>query len=146
MGEAGVRDEEIPKRLDKKADELIKLREEIARLRRGPAELASLAEQAETLINKGDLDGARTALGEGRTAARSLREQSARYEADFLAQEARVDHLQLAYRSAAVKYGEAASLVAGVDQQKQWKFVLGQANELNNQGDEFGDNAAHGSR
>jgi hypothetical protein len=101
MGEAGFRDEDIPKRLSEKADELIKLREEIARLRRGPAELASFAEQAETLINKGDLDSARIVLAAGRTEARSLREQSSRYEADFLAQEAKVDHLQLAYREAA---------------------------------------------
>jgi hypothetical protein len=63
MGEVGVRDEDIPKRLSEKADELIKLREESALLRRGPAELASFAEQAETLINKGDLDGARIEHG-----------------------------------------------------------------------------------
>src|SRR5262249_12535214 len=69
MGEVGVRDEDIPKRLNDKADELIKLREESARLQRGPAELASFAEQAETLINKGDLDGVRAALAEGRTMA-----------------------------------------------------------------------------
>ena len=142
MGEAGFRDEDIPQRLNEKADELIKLREEIARLRRGPAELASFAEQAETLINKGDLDGARIVLAAGRTAARSLREQSSRYEADFLAQEAKVDHLQLAYREAATKYVEAASLIAALDRRKQWEFVLAQANEWRSQGDEFGDNAA----
>jgi tetratricopeptide (TPR) repeat protein len=142
MGEVGVRDEDIAARLNEKADELIKLREQIALLRRGPAELASFAEQAGTLINKGDLDGARVVLAAGRTAARSLREQSSRYEADFLAQEAKVDHLQLAYRDAAMKYAEAARLIAALDRQKQWEFVLAQADELNSQGDEFGDNAA----
>jgi tetratricopeptide (TPR) repeat protein len=142
MGEVGVRDEDIPQRLNEKADELIKLREEIARLRGGPAELASFAEQAETLINKGDLDGARMVLAAGRTMARTLREQSSRYEADFLAQEAKIDHLQLAYRDAAMKYAEAAGLIAALDRQKQWEFALAQANELNSQGDEFGDNAA----
>src|SRR5258708_7332987 len=142
MGEAGFRDEDIPQRLNEKADELIKLREEIAGLRRGPAELASFAEQAETLINKGDLDGARIVLAAGRTAARSLREQSSRYEGDCLAQEAKVDHLQLAYREAATKYVEAASLIAALDRRKQWEFVLAQANEWRSQGDEFGDNAA----
>jgi tetratricopeptide (TPR) repeat protein len=142
MGEVGVRDEDIPKRLSEKADELIKLREEIARLRRGPAELASFAAQAETLINKGDLDGARIVLAAGRTTARSLREQSSRYEADFLAQEAKVDHLQLAYRDAATKYAEAAGLVAALDRRKQWEFVLAQAEELLSQGDELGDNPA----
>jgi tetratricopeptide (TPR) repeat protein len=142
MGEVGVRDEDIPGRLSEKADELIRLREEIARLRRGPVELASFAEQAETLINKGELDGARIVLAAGRTAARSLREQSSRYEADFLAQEAKVDHLQLAYGAAAMKYAEAASLIAALDRRKQWQFVSAQANEWRSQGDEFGDNAA----
>jgi tetratricopeptide (TPR) repeat protein len=142
MGEAGVRDEDIAKRLEDKADELIKLREETARLRQGPAELASFARQAQALIDKGDLDGARTVLGAGRTAARVMREQSSRYEAQFLAQEARVDHLQLAYRSAAAKYADAARLVAPLDQQQQWQFVLAQASELVSLGSEFGDNAA----
>ena len=142
IGEAGVRDEDIAKRLDEKADELVKLREEVARLRRGPAELASFAQQAQVLIDKGDFDGARAALAAGRAAARALREQSTLHEVEFLAQEAKVDHLQLAYRDAAGKYSEAASIIAAVDQRKQWEFVLAQANELSSQGDEFGDNAA----
>jgi len=142
MGEAGIRDEDIPKRIDEKADELLKLREESARLRRGPAELASFAEQAETLISKGDFGGARTALAEGRITARAMREQSSRYEADFLAQEARVDHLQLAYRPAAAKYAEAAGIFAAVDHQRQWELMLAQAHELYSQGNEFGENAA----
>jgi hypothetical protein len=142
LGEAGARDEDIPKRLGEKADELINLREQVTRLRRSPAELASFAEQAETLINRGDLDGARAALAEGRAAAHTVREQSSRYEADFLAQEAKVDRLQLAYRLAAAKYAEAAGIMAAVDQQKQWQFVLAQAGQLYSQGDEFGDNAA----
>ena len=141
MGEAGVRDEDIAKRLDEKADELTSLRAEITRLKRGPASLASFAQQAQTLIDKGDLDGARAALAEGRAAARAVREQSSGYEADFLAQQAKVDHLQLAYQHAAANYAEAAALIAPFDQKKQWEFTLAQANELKSQGDEFGDNA-----
>src|SRR5262249_56449351 len=60
----------------------------------------------------------------------------------FLAQEARIDHLQLAYRSAAAKYAEAAGLVAAIDRKRQWEFVLTEAIELATQGSEFGDNAA----
>jgi tetratricopeptide (TPR) repeat protein len=142
LGEAGVRDEDIAKRLDDKANELVKLRAEMARLRQGPAELGSFAQQAQVLVDKGDFDGARTALAAGRAAARVLREQSSRYEARFLAQEARVDHLQLAYRSAAAKYADAANLVAPLDRQQQWSFVLTQAEELARLGYEFGDNAA----
>src|SRR5712671_5511306 len=108
LGEAGTRDEDIAKRLDEKADELVKLREEITRLRQGPVELASFAQQAQTQIDKGDFDGARATLAAARDAARKLRERSSLYEADFLVQEARIDHLQLAYRSAAAKYAEAA--------------------------------------
>jgi tetratricopeptide (TPR) repeat protein len=142
LGEAGVSDEDVPKRLDEKANELIKLREEIAQLRRGPPGLASFAQKAQALIDKGDFTGARDALASGRKAAHGLRELASRYEADFLAQEARIDRLQLAYRSAATKYAEAAGLIASVDAQQQWQFVLNQAHELHSQGDEFGDNSA----
>jgi hypothetical protein len=41
LGEAGISDEDIPKHLDEKADELLKLRGDIARLKQGPPELAS---------------------------------------------------------------------------------------------------------
>jgi tetratricopeptide (TPR) repeat protein len=62
------------------------------------------------------------------------------YEAQYLAQEATVDHLQLNYRAAAAKYAEAASLMASVDPHKQWEFMLAQAGELQSQGNEFGEN------
>src|SRR5580692_2006792 len=142
LGEAGVGDENIAKRLDEKADELIKLRAEIAKLRQGPAELASYAQQAQALVDKGDFDGARAALVSGRAAAHSMREQSSRYEAQFLAQDAGIDHLQLAYRSAATKYASAARLMETVDQRQEWQFLLAEADELYDQGNEFGDNQA----
>jgi tetratricopeptide (TPR) repeat protein len=142
LGEAGVSDEDIAKRLDGKADELIKLRAEIAKLRQGPAELAAYAQQAQALIDKGDFDGARAALASGQAAAHAMREQSSRYEAQFLAQDAGIDHLQIAYRSAAKKYADAARLMETVDQREQWEFLIAQAGELYNLGDEFGDSAA----
>jgi hypothetical protein len=123
LGEAGVGDQEIAKRLEEKADELIKLREETAKLRQGPPELASFAQQAQALIDKGEFDGARAALAAGRAAARGVREQSSGYEAQFLAQEAKADHLQLAYRNAAQKYAEAAALVAPFDRDTEWQYV-----------------------
>lgn len=119
IGEAGVSEEMILQRLDAKADELIKLRKEIAQLKQGPADLASFAQRAQALIDQGDLDGAGAVLAEGRANAHGLRERSSRYEADFLAREAEIDHLQLAYRSAAAKYLEAAELVADFDGEKQ---------------------------
>jgi tetratricopeptide (TPR) repeat protein len=142
FGEAGVRDEDISERLDEKADELIRLREEIAKLRQGPAELASYAQQAQTLIEKGEFDGARSALASGKDAAHGMRERSSGYEAAFLAQDAKIDHLQLAYRSASTKYADAARLMETVDQRQQWEFLMAQARELYNQGNEFSNNPA----
>jgi hypothetical protein len=49
---------------------------------------------------------------------RSWREEASRNEVVFLANEARIDHLQLAYRAAAAKYAEAAALVGVIDQDK----------------------------
>jgi tetratricopeptide (TPR) repeat protein len=142
MGEVGVPDEDIPKRLDEKADELIKLREESARLRRGPTRAASLAQEAEALANKGDFDGAHAILAAGRAELLKQREQSARDEVELLRLDAAYDHLQLAYRAAAAKYAEAAGLMAAVDGQKQWQLMFAQASELYSQGNELGDNTA----
>jgi tetratricopeptide (TPR) repeat protein len=142
LGQARVKDEDIPKRLDAAADELIKLRAEVQHFQHGPPALAAIAQEAQSLIDKGDLDGARHALMRGREAARAQRSDASRNEAKFLALDAQVDDLQLAYKSAAEKYAEAAGLVAPFDPKQQWEYGLAQAGELNKQGDEFGDNAA----
>ncbi len=142
LGEKGVPDENIPKRLEAAADELIKLRAENEQLRRGPPALAAIAEEVQALVDKGEFDDARRALARGREASRALRIDASRYEAAFLAQEARVDDLQLAYRAAAAKHAEAAALVAPFDTEQQWRFLLAHAGELFKQGYEFGDNAA----
>ena len=65
------------------------------------------------MIDRGDFDAARAALNEGRRAARALREEISRSEAGFLADEARVDRLQLNYDAACAKFAEAASLDPG---------------------------------
>jgi hypothetical protein len=75
MRETDAPDEDIPKRLDEKADELIELRAQIARRLRGPAELASSAAQAVTRINKGNFDVAPLPMAD---------EQSSRCKADLL--------------------------------------------------------------
>jgi tetratricopeptide (TPR) repeat protein len=140
LGEAGVPDHEIPARLDAAADELLDLRAQLARLRNDRPEFAAIRQQAVALIDRGELDAARAALARGRDAARAMREDMSRDEAEFLADEARIDHLQLAYPAAAAKYGEAASLVAPFDPAGAWSYLLIQANELSDQGGEFGDN------
>jgi len=142
LGEKEVPEEDIPKRLDAAADKLIELRAENETLRRGPPALAVIAEEVQALIDKGDFDLALEAMERGRQAARTLRIDASRHEAMFLAQGARVDSLQLAYRSAASKYAEAAALVAPFDTEQQRSFLFSQADELYKQGDEFGDNDA----
>ncbi len=144
MGEAGVKDEDIQKLLDAKADELIKLRAQIEQFRKGTPDLGAIAEKAQQLIDKGELDEASRVLADGRRAARTQRENDSRDEANLTALDARVDDLKLAYRSAASKYGEAAGLVAGFDPGKQFKLLGEQEDELYKQGDEFGDNSALG--
>jgi tetratricopeptide (TPR) repeat protein len=142
LGEKGVPEEDIPKRLDAAADELSKLRVENDQLRRGPPALAAIAEEVQALIDKGEFDDTDRLLARGGEAARALRIDASRYEVAFLAQRARVDDLRLAYRAAAAKYAEAATLVAPFDTEQGWRFLFGQSVELYKQGDEFGDNTA----
>jgi hypothetical protein len=142
LGQAGVPDAEIPARLNRAADQLLELQAQLARLRNDRPELAEVRVQALALIERGDLDGARAVLNRGREAARALREEASRSEAELLADEARIDHLQLSYSGAAAKYGEAAALVKSFDPQAEWHFIILQADELRDQGREFGDNQA----
>jgi tetratricopeptide (TPR) repeat protein len=142
LGEAEVTIEEIPKRLAAAADELLSLRQDLLRLRNDGPELAVIRDQALAHIDAGDLDAARAAFNRGREAARALREETSRNEAEFLADEARIDHLQLAYRDAPQKYAEAARLVAPFSSEAEWKYVLRQADEFSDYGNEFGDNQA----
>jgi hypothetical protein len=140
LGEAGVSDLEIPARLDNAADQLIELRPQLARLTNDRPEFASIRNQAIAHIDRGEFDAARAALAHGREAARALRENVSRNEAEFLADEARIDHLLLNYRAAAEKFAEAAALVTSLNRDVGWEYLVKQAHELYHQGDEFGEN------
>jgi hypothetical protein len=59
LGEKQVPAEEIPARLADAADELIRLREELTRLRSDRPELAPFRTSALALINQGKFDAAR---------------------------------------------------------------------------------------
>jgi tetratricopeptide (TPR) repeat protein len=113
LGETEVAEAEIPERLAKAADELLRLRADLERLRNDRPEFAAIRARASALIDKGDFDAARATLNEGRLAARALREEIARSEAGFLADEARLDRLQLNYDAACAKFAEAARLDPG---------------------------------
>jgi tetratricopeptide (TPR) repeat protein/energy-coupling factor transporter ATP-binding protein EcfA2 len=117
LDETEVAEAEIPDRLAKAADELIRLRTDLARLSNERPEFAAIRTRASALIDKGDFDAARAALNEGRQGA--LRAEASRTEAGFLADEARVDRLQLNYDAACAKFAEAARL----DPDNVWLWI-----------------------
>ena len=76
LGETEVAEAEIPDRLTKAADELLRLRADLARLSNDRPEFAAIRARASALIDKGDFDAARAALNEGRERARARRQRS----------------------------------------------------------------------
>ena len=110
LGETEAAEAQIPDRLAEAADELLRLRADLARLSHDRPEFAAIRARASALIDKGDFDAARAMLNEGRERARALREEASRTEAQFLADEARVDRLQLNYDAACSEFAEAARL------------------------------------
>ena len=119
LGETEVAEAEIPDRLAKAADELLRLRADLARLSNERPEFAAIRARASTAIDKGDFDAARAALNDGRERARAMREEADRTEAGFVADEARVYRLQLNYDSACAKFAEAARL----DPDNVWLWI-----------------------
>jgi tetratricopeptide (TPR) repeat protein len=119
LGETEVAEAEIPDRLAKAADELIRLRADLARLSNDRPEFAAIRARASVLLDRGDFDAARAALREGQTLADEMLEELSRTKAGFLADEARVDRLQLNYDSACDKFAEAARL----DPDNVWLWI-----------------------
>jgi tetratricopeptide (TPR) repeat protein len=119
LGETEVAEAEIPDRLAKAADELIRLHADLARLSNDRPEFAAIRARASALIGKGDFDAARAALREGQRLADEMLEELSRTKVGFLADEARVDRLQLNYDPACVKFAEAA----GLDPDKVWLWI-----------------------
>ncbi len=113
LGEKRVPKAEIPARLAAAADELIRLRDDLTRLRNDRPGFATIRARAAALIDRGEFDAARATLHDGRLAARALREEISRSEAGFLADEARIDRLQLNYDAACENFAEAARLDPG---------------------------------
>ena len=64
LGETEVAEAEIPDRLAKAADELLRLRADLARFSNDRPEFAAIRARASALIDKGDFDTARAALNE----------------------------------------------------------------------------------
>jgi tetratricopeptide (TPR) repeat protein len=142
LGEAGVLDCDIPAKLDAAADELIALRIQLGRLDANNPELRAIRSAALQAIDRGELDLAKETLERGRLSARSCRSEAALLEATFLAEQAKIDHMELAYSRAAGRYREAARCVEPFDRDQQAAYVLAEADEFEAWGREFGDNAA----
>jgi tetratricopeptide (TPR) repeat protein len=119
LGETEVAEAEIPDRLAKAADELIRLRADLARLSNDRPEFAAIRARASALIDEGEFDAARAVLTEGREAARAMREEMSRTEASFLRDDARLERLQLNYDAACAKFAEAARL----DPDNVWLWI-----------------------
>ena len=119
LGETRVPTTEIPARLAAAADELVRLRADLARLREDRPEFVSIRARASALIDRGDFDAARAVLREGREAARALRKEFSRSEAEFLVDEARVNRLQLDYAAARMNLAEATQL----DPDNCWAWI-----------------------
>jgi tetratricopeptide (TPR) repeat protein len=140
LGEIDVPDAEIPKRLEAAASQLIELRAKIGRSRVERPEFAVLRQHVLELLDKGDLDGARTLLQRGQEHARAL--QLIREQVELIATEGLVDYLQIRYRDAAAKYMEAAALVSKIDADGVWGLLMHQGDALSAQGTEFADGQA----
>lgn len=95
------------------------LRADLVRLRPDRPEFASIRARASALIDRGDFDAARAVLQEGREAARALRKEFSRSEAEFLVDEARVNRLQLDCAAARANLAEATQL----DPDNCWAWI-----------------------
>lgn len=131
----------VPAFLERFADEFVKLREQLMRQGNADPSIGAAREEALAFLETGDLEGARRLFRTTRERIREQRQALARDEAILLADEARVDRLELRYRDAATLLAEAADLVA-FDAEASWEHRHAQANALYALGDEFGDNAA----
>lgn len=139
LGQAGVPKEEIVAHLDVAAGELIDLRARLSHLQNERPELAKARENALVLVDRGELDEARASLCMSREATRKLRKSLTRDEAELLADEARIDRLQLDHRSAAEKFHRAAVLVAQIDADAEMRFLTEHATSLKDRGKQIGD-------
>ena len=107
LGETEVAEAEIPEKIAKAADELIRLRADLTRLSNERPEFAAIRARASALIDKGDFDAARAALNDGREGgpARCARERPLSNGSSVSSLiEARVERLQLNYDDACAKF------------------------------------------
>lgn len=128
--DAGVAQALIPNRLRAAAGHLKELRSKLADWHdEGPGH-GNIRSEALACLDRGDFDALSEVLRQGREAGWTYPIASRREEAQFLAREAMVDHVQLRHGAAAETYAAAAALAAGVDSREEWQFRMAQAFEL----------------
>jgi hypothetical protein len=110
LGEHDVSDAAIPDRLIALADKFNELRKELQN--NDLPDLKPMKDKALALLDQGDFSGAYAELDRGRLLAQAQRHEVSKYEADFLADQARVLELQISNLAAADKYGQAAALLS----------------------------------
>jgi tetratricopeptide (TPR) repeat protein len=142
FGGENVPDDEIWPRLEEKADEYLKLREDAARIVQAHPDLTSLLRRTRQFFDEGDFAGADEELIRGIAERRRARDRAAHDEADLLALQAGIRRLQFDYLRAVSLYEEAAKLVANLDKQKYWLLLIEQARTLSARGTDFTDNDA----
>ena len=139
FGELDVRQEDVARLLSEKADEYLALREQLQSL--ALPEVESIRRKALQHLDDGDFDDARLLLQRAREPYRTQREKNARAEAALLADEAKIDGLELRYQAAAEKYEECAAIMH-FDPDGKASYLEQQADRLFDQGNELGDNSA----
>jgi tetratricopeptide (TPR) repeat protein/pimeloyl-ACP methyl ester carboxylesterase len=133
--------DDIPRHLERFADELLALREQWNKLSNADPEVSAVRRKADEKLEVGDLEGAKGLLSQERGRIRELRQERSREEAMLMADEAQIDLMQLNYRAAANKFGESAKLV-DFDKDAAFQYLHKQAQSLDILGEEFGDNGA----
>lgn|GEM_PF-1575286 len=133
--------DEIPAFLEQFAKDYQILQSRLRALDMDDKELARIRGEASSLLEAGNLDGARQSLRDARAAIRQGRQSSAEREAALLADEAAIDNLDLRHRAAAAKYQEAADITS-FDQTLSNAYQFSAAEALYFLGDRFGVTAA----
>jgi tetratricopeptide (TPR) repeat protein/pimeloyl-ACP methyl ester carboxylesterase len=136
-----IADEEIPKFLERFANEFPAIQEQLRRITNDDPEVLAVRKKAADLLDAGNLDAAKALLARARARISELRQERSREEAALLGDEAGIDRLQLNYRTAANKFAEAAALLT-FDAEAALNHLVEQGNTLQSQGEEFGDNSA----
>ncbi len=149
LGEQPVESTQLADRFAAIAENHRRPLDEVGTLRVAELDVQAKRNQAQAALDLGDHDQARALLDEARAIVRQKRETLARILADqqreeaaLVAEQAAIERARLRYRDAAALYREAADLLPEADVEDRWHNLVWAGIALDDQGNEFGDNAA----